>query len=518
MKITQVNTTDILGGAARAAYRLFLGLTEIGQDSNFLALEKGSTNDKVVEVNFDQTSVNEALNKRYKAIQNYYINRNRTEISNTKFTFGYPGYEIHDHPLIQSSDIVNLHWVEEFQSTITLKHLFDTSKQFVWTLHDERPFTGGYHYSAGCTQHISLSEKCELLIEDPYTLPYLNLKDKIDFFRDANLTIVTPSKWLAGEARKSLLFKDKDIRVIPNSLETEVFYPLDKKEAKKKCKINPNAISLLFACEDANEKRKGFNELLEAMRILIKDPEIIALKEKGLLELILIGIPNEDIESLNIKYHVTGVINDDNKMREVMSATDIFILPSLEDNLPNMMLESMACGTCVAAFATGGVVDVVENNINGLVVEKGNSAELANAVRSLILINAMREEFNKKSYELISKEFNLSVQAKRYLELYRELEKKNNKSRNNINFSKDHAAKLNYEVGPNLSKNLDKIAIQSLEGLIFDQEYALDELNTILHKIRNAPLYKIGKKIKILISKINARIFRKRKYKIEEKN
>ena len=516
MKITQINTTDLLGGAARASFRLFLGLDKIGEDSNFLTFERSSKNPKVTEVKVDNKMINSTLDRRYKAIQKYYINNNRTEVSNTKFTFGYPGYEIYNHPLIQTSEIINLHWVEEFQSTITLHHLFETGKQFVWTLHDERPLTGGYHYSAGCMQHVLFSRECDLLVNDPYELGYRNLLDKAELFQNANITIVSPSKWLAEEARKSFLFRDKEVLVIPNSLETDIFYPLDKKEAKRRMKMNPNSLALLFACENANEKRKGFEKLIEAMKILTKDPEINILIKKRQLELILMGIPNEDIETLDIKYNVTGVINDDNKMREIMSAADIFVLPSLEDNLPNMMLESMACGTCVVGFETGGVIDVVENNTNGLIVEKGNSSALANSIKKLILDYKLRNEFNNKSSELISNNFNLEIQANRYLSLYNKINKKTDNNKSKHFLVSNDVSKINYEVGMNLSENLDKISIMALEALLADQDYALDNLNMVLHKIRSNPLYRVGKKIKSLIKKYGF-IFGETKSQIKKK-
>ncbi len=168
----------------------------------------------------------------FELIQDQYLNRNRTELSNTFFSLSYPGWDISRLPLAQAADVINLHWVADFQSPPTLKRLFEVGKPVVWTLHDQWAFTGGCHYSAGCEGYRSSCTGCPQLREDPYDLPAAILGDKLDAFRNAKLTIVTPSHWMAECARSSRAFRDVPVRVIPNGLETDIFQPASKARAK----------------------------------------------------------------------------------------------------------------------------------------------------------------------------------------------------------------------------------------------------------------------------------------------
>jgi hypothetical protein len=136
-------------------------------------------------------------------IQHRYINAHRTDISNTIFTLPYPGHDLCETGLVQAADIINLHWIAWYQSVTTLQRLFSMGKPVIWTLHDEWAFTGGCHYSAGCKKYRRYCSNCPQLSDDPHNLAKAVLKDKLDLFKGANLTIATPSKWLGDCARKA---------------------------------------------------------------------------------------------------------------------------------------------------------------------------------------------------------------------------------------------------------------------------------------------------------------------------
>ena len=422
MKILQISTCDINGGAARATYRLHQGLREIGQDCRMLVRHKESQDDTVVLVDAEERPENP--NEDFflsDIIQPYYIDSNQTELSNTLFSLSYPGYDLSELPVVQSADIVNLHWVAQYQSLVTLHRLFALGKPVVWTLHDQWAFTGGCHYSAGCEKYQSDCVECPQLGDDPFNLPAAILKDKLEIFKDADLTIVTPSRWMAECARRSRLFKDLKIEVIPNSLETDIYIPLPKPEAKEEIGISPEAITMLFGAIDGSEKRKGFFELVNAIKFCLNEDVFQKLLQDDKIRLICFGRPSHELESIGIPFVALGHLDSDEKIRSAYSAADIFLLPSLEDNLPNTILESMSCGTPVVAFDVGGLPDMVINGVTGQLVSLSDSRKMGETIIDLIQKPDLRKSMGKEGRKRAEKEYSLKVQAERYSDLYKEL-------------------------------------------------------------------------------------------------
>ena len=422
MKILQISTYDITGGAARAAYRLHRGLLQIGQDCRMLVRYKASTDDSI----FCLIPKNQAekVNEEFflsVAIQEQYINSHRTDISNTLFSLPYPGYDLSSLPMVQAADIINLHWVAQYQSPLTLHKLFDLRKAVVWTLHDQWAFTGGCHYSAGCEKYQSDCVGCLQLADDLFGLPAAVLKDKLRFFKDANLTIVTPSRWMAECARQSRLFKDLRVEVIPNSLETDVFRPLPKVEAKKSIGLTPDIVTLLFGGEYGNEKRKGFHELIRAIEYCLKDDDFANLIRAKKIRLICFGYASDELEAVGIPVEALGYLDSDVKIMTAYCAADIFVLPSLEDNLPNTMLEAMSCGTPVVAFDVGGMPDAVINGVTGQLVSMGDTRQMGKAILSLIFNSEKRGGMGKECRKKIEEQYKLEIHAQHYWELYQEL-------------------------------------------------------------------------------------------------
>ena len=422
MKTLQINTNDIRGGAGRAAFRLFKGLKLINEQSYMFVREKESTDPSVVQAKLTR---NDGQIKEESflcsTIQDIYINKNRTSLSNTLFSFAYPGYDLTKCEIVLNADIINLHWINYFQSLTTIKQLLSLSKPVIWTFHDQWAFTGGCHYSAGCIGYINDCLNCPQLSNDNMNLAPAILRDKIELFKGSNLTVVTPSRWMAECAKKSKVFRNSRVETIGNSLETDIFSPNSRDHAKKSLNIPRDALTLLFGAEYGYEKRKGFKELLNAIRFCSQSPAFKRLSTEGKIRILCFGNPNEEISALSIPVTSLGYVNSDQKMRDVYNAADIFILPSLEDNLPNTMLEAMSCGVPVVAFDIGGMPDFIANGSTGALAPIGDVEKMGASILDLIFNNEKRELMGKNCRRVIEEKCTLVEQARRYRDLYAEL-------------------------------------------------------------------------------------------------
>ncbi len=479
MKILQISTYDIRGGAAIAAYRLHRGLRKIGQDCQMLVRYKKLTDNLVYCITSPRSD--EGSDEKFfleVAIQEHYIDSHRTDISNSIFSLPYPGYDLSTLEIVRSADVLNLHWVARYQSPLTLHKLFALGKPIVWTLHDQWAFTGGCHYSAGCKNYVKDCSKCPQLAQDRLNLPAAVLRDRTEFLKDGNLTIVTPSRWMASCSRESRLFKDLRTEVIPNSLETDVFKPIAKEKAKGDIGLDPQTVTLLFGGEDGNENRKGFKELMAAIRYCLRDARFQGLIKDDRIRLICFGRPNDEIESLGVPVMPMGYLDGDEKISTAYNGADIFILPSKEDNLPNTVLEAMSCGTPVVAFEVGGLPDMVENGMIGQLVPLGDIEQMGQAILTLIFDTDSRDTMGKNCRNRILEEYTLDVQAQRYLALYEELIKKNrlfakNERAVSICQDKDEPLEIGSDiltvpvesgVGPHFYAIYDRILFEALKG------------------------------------------------------
>jgi len=463
LKPVIVSTFDIAGGAARAANRLHKALMGSAIDSSMVVMNKKLSDQSILEIHRDIPDI--TIDKNYiirKLIQRYYIDISRSSLSNTLFSFAYLGYDISSIPLIRSADIINIHWVGMFQSPITLYNLMKLGKPIVWTLHDMNPFTGGCHYSANCDGYTRECLDCPQLVRDPYSLPNAILRDKSELFSRFPLTIVTPSHWLADCASKSTLFRRSRIEVIPYSIETDIYTPMSKKEAKSILGIDPQSIVLMFGADSSNEKRKGFAELEAALELARTDPEFDELVSSGRMVILSLGPITADVASLGIKIKALGRVDDDLLIARAYSSADIFILPSLEDNLPNMMLESLACGTPVIAFETGGIPDVVQNDVNGCLVPVRDVDALAVALIKLVLNTALRKQMSVAAVAYAHKAFAPKIQADRYIALFDDLLKGAECNQPNVMADINVTSRCSMAFGPNFDVIRHKIMLDAL--------------------------------------------------------
>ncbi len=330
------------------------------------------------------------------------------------------GKDLLNHPLVQKADVLHLHWINQgFLSVKMIGELASLGKPIVWTLHDMWAFTGGCHYSRGCEHFIYACGNCQYLRRpEPHDLSHRVWLRKKDHF-PAGIQFVTCSEWLAGVARSSGLLRDYQIRAIPNPIDTEVFRPLsDATRADYKIQkgISTGAFVLLFVAMNVNEARKGFSFLSEALQYLhTQKPDLQ-------LEILVLGKSDPEVmKALPYPVHALGLVRDPVDMSRAYGAADVFVIPSLEDNLPNTVMESLACGTPVAGFNTGGIPEMTGHMKEGYIAPQADSKGLANGIYTILKGEKPLDDFRKAARKKVEEHYSNKIVAARYTGLYQEV-------------------------------------------------------------------------------------------------
>lgn len=417
MRVVHLATTDITGGAARSAYRLHQGLLELGEESVMLVRDKEADDPTVRRL--------EAGPPRFafyaEMLHLTAIDQNRSDISNTHFSLGWPGVDASRHPLVQQADVIHLHWVAGFQSPANVAALLGLGKRVVWTLHDMRPFTGGCHFSAGCEKFMTDCADCPQLATDPARLPAAALADAAELLPSRYLQVVAPSRWLAECARASRLFSGLPLQTIPYGLDLRHFARHPRGEARRRLGLPQPGFFLLAGADHGAERRKGFLELSRALELCRMDAEFRKRADEGLIRLLCFGRSSEAFKRLPIRVHTLGYLNSNETLSAAYSAADLFVLPSLEDNLPNTILEALSCGAPVAAFRVGGIPDLIEEGRTGFLARPGEAADLARVLVTSAANGPRLEAMRADCRRHAEKCFPLRLQASRYQELYRRM-------------------------------------------------------------------------------------------------
>jgi glycosyltransferase involved in cell wall biosynthesis len=422
LRIAQVNTKDISGGAAIASYRLHLGLVDSGVQCSLIVRHKESAEPTVI----CETTAKPDLRTDddyfiLTVLQERYVNRNRSPVSDTQFSLSFPGHNLHLLPAVRSADIINLHWIVDYQSPSTIGRLLDLGKPVVWTLHDQWAFTGGCHFSAGCEKYKRDCYPCPQLGNDEFRVPRVMQRDKQRNLNRGNLTIISPSRWMADCARNSTVLEGLHIEVIPNGIQTDLFSPIPKSEAKAKMGFSPNCGVILFGSRNLSGLRKGGTELLEALRQCQVDPGFRSQLKRGDIRLMCFGSNSKFVAGSGLPVTSLGYLDSTERLVSAYAAADMFVLPSREDNLPNTMLEAMSCGTPVIAFDVGGVSEAVVDGVTGRLAKLGNLAEMAEAIVWMTTHEELRCSMGAASRKAVLESFSIEVQVKAYLRLFHKL-------------------------------------------------------------------------------------------------
>jgi len=291
-------------------------------------------------------------------------------------------------------------------------------KPLIWTLHDSWAFTGGCHMPYDCVRYRESCGSCPVLgSRREADLSRWVWRRKMRAWRDLNLTLVTPSRWLAECAGASSLFRNTRIEVIPNGLNLTIFKPIDKLFARDLLRLPKNKKLILFGgVSITSDPNKGFQFLLPALN------SVAAKGWQHDAELMVFGSSEPDSSpNFGMKVNYYGRLHEEFSLALLYSAADMFLAPSMQENLPYTIMESMACGTPCVAFNQGGVPDLIEHERNGYLARPFDKDDLAKGIEWLLKEDGIRLEMSVLSRRKVEDMFSLDTVAKRYVELYEEV-------------------------------------------------------------------------------------------------
>jgi len=418
LKVVHISNSDSNGGAAVAALRICQAQQNIKELSSILlAGDKKSNNDCVIPFTGRYYS---KLGRKINFILDESLIRLLTVTERGRFTFPFFGIDIACHPDVMDADLINLHWINGgFLSLRSLKKLALLNKPIVWTMHDMWAFTGGCHYSSSCDRFRDACGNCpSLLTKSNNDISKRIFEQKSALFREMKLTIVTCSNWLAEQTRESKLLRNKQIMVIPNPLNTDNYLAVDKTESRLDLNLPINKKLILIGAANLNDKRKGIDYLIESLNILSKKDKSI----NDRIELVSFGKIDENVgNKIPFKINQLGKLNNEIKIIKAYNSADVFVAPSLQDNLPNTVMEAMACSTPVVAFNVGGIPDMIDHLQNGFLAEAGLAGQLAEGISYILSDqqNSYRLGLNAKLK--VCENFNQDLVAKKYLDLYKSI-------------------------------------------------------------------------------------------------
>jgi glycosyltransferase involved in cell wall biosynthesis len=408
MKILHLSTSDIDNGGARAAYRLHKGLQSLGCDSQMLVRAKFSSDETVTA----EKSVLTKLGPPTSGLPLRLYPKCNAAVFSTQW---FPDVLASRATRIDP-DIINLHWA--CNGYLQIETLPKFNKPLVWTLHDMWPFTGGCHYIQDCEQYKDSCGACpQLHSSSSWDLSRWVWQRKAQSWKNANLTIVATSTWMANCARSSSLFKNRRVELIPLGLDTEKYKPINRQFARELLNLPQDKQLVLFGAIGANaNQRKGFHLLLPALQRLSSSGW------RDGLEIVIFGslAPQKPMD-LGFKTHYLGHFYDDISLASIYSAADVMVVPSTQEAFGQTATEALSCGTPVVAFNSTGLKDIVDHQQDGYLATPFEVEDLAKGIAWVLEEQERYQKLRFYAREKSLREFASETQARRYLSLYEQI-------------------------------------------------------------------------------------------------
>lgn len=413
MKVLLINTSDKTGGAAVAASRLMHALKGEGMEVRMLVCDKLTTDDSVVSLAEGHIGRLRRLWK--KAFERLLLlprlrfsRHNLWAIDN-----GACGYDVTRHPAFEWADIIHMHWVNQGMMSLNdIRRVISSGKRVVWTMHDLWSATAICHYAADCEAFTNHCQHCPLLPGggSATDLSAKTWKQKAATYSAGDVTFVTCSEWLGRQARQSALLRDQEVVSIPNPIDTKVFCPKDKKAARRALGLPETGRIVLFVSQKVTDERKGARYFIDAINAMAKT-------SKDLSVAILGGNADDIAARLDVPAYPLGYVTDTEMIVNVYNSADCFCLPSLQDNLPNTIMEAMACGVPCVGFDIGGIPEMIDHGKNGYIAVPRDTQDLAHGI-ALCLTPEIHSAYSAACIDKVNATYSEHQVAQRFLQLY----------------------------------------------------------------------------------------------------
>ena len=418
LKIVHFSTHGPRGGAGKAAGRLHSALCQLGVESRMVSRSEVTGTLGEVEEDHCWPQHREAWDLA--ATQSLFVDANRTPLTDTIFSLGRPGPGILADPVVASADVLHLHWVIGLLSIPEIGEILACGKPVVWTFHDQWAFTGGCHYSAGCRGFTNGCRVCPQLQLASDMLPRAVLADKDALWKTRGpFAIVALAQWMKSCIQESRLFATQEVVHIPNGIDLAVFNPSRRETARQNLGVAPGCFLLLFVSESLRDRRKGYTVLREAITQALRNPLFGEAVRTRRVMVACIG-QGVALETSPEVVHL-GWKERDEEIADAYAAADVFLAPSLEDNQPNTIVESLACGTPIIGTDVGGIPELVQSPLVGRLVPVGDTTALASAIVAAAArpedYRAMRGHCRAQAEE----RYNGPTNAREMLQLYQRL-------------------------------------------------------------------------------------------------
>lgn len=413
MRVLIVNTSEMTGGAAVAASRLMDALNNSGVKAKMLVKDKTSDSITVVGLGGRFKQRLRFLWERWCIFCHLRFNRSHLfdiDIANV-------GNDITSLPEFKEADVIHLSWINQgMLSLASIRKIIKSEKAIVWTLHDTWPVTGICHYTRSCQAFKRRCHNCPLLPggggENDLSSQVFARKKKL--YQNSAIHFVACSKWLAGQAKQSALLTGLSINSIPNPIDTHVFCPQDKRQARQHMMLPQDKRVILFVSQRVTQERKGMKYFIEAIdKMVTLHPE---MKDNTVIA-ILGSKADEVVSQLPLPCYPLGYISDERRIVSVYNSADLYVLPSLEDNLPNTIMEAMACGVPCVGFKVGGIPEMIDHQRNGYVASLANSADLATGIH-WALCEADYSSLSQRAVDKVHSAYSQRTVAMNYIEVY----------------------------------------------------------------------------------------------------
>ncbi len=413
MKVIHLNTYDGNGGAGKASLRLNTALKSIGISSKVFVLMKFGNDNAVGSFSDNFFS---KLIITVKILAERFLPKLYEKGLKIPFSLQFFGINVSQHEALKDADVIHLHWINHgFLTPKNLAQLVTLNKPIVWTFHDSNAFTGGCHVRYTCDRFEQACGYCPILktpgVNDVSAKTW---QRKQQAYKTLKFEAVCPSQWMQNSVKSSGLLQNIITHQIPNTLNLQTFKPQEKTFCRKELNLPADAFIVLSGfMPSKKDMHKGAPYLVEALSHLVK---IIGESQK--ICLVVFGNSNKQ-EDLNLPIPVIflGKIASEEKIVKCYASADVFVAPSLEDNLPNTVMESMACGTPVVGFKTGGIPDMVKHEENGYLANYRDAQDLAVGI-NWVYNHPERKILGEKARNYVVENYAEEIIASKYQEVY----------------------------------------------------------------------------------------------------